>query len=212
MKDFVWWLMSIVVAVGLVYAIPRVLTRYLGTENPTLVVISRSMYPVLHRGDLIFVKKVAPEELKVGTVVVFHHKEGLTVHRVVRLEDRTLTTRGDANTAEDEPIPYEAVVGRLPTFAGRPVKIPLIGRVPILLGPGVEVSQDGVPAPGPPGLVKQLGRQIGNPVGFSLLVLLPLGLLAASYLGDTRGRRGWKGRRQRRAQSLKKRRARTGAR
>ena len=56
MKNILWWLLFILGVVAAIYVIPQILTRTLNSQNPTLTVISYSMYPALNRGDLILVK------------------------------------------------------------------------------------------------------------------------------------------------------------
>ena len=165
--------------VGAVYAIPQVLLRTLNSEHPTLTVISHSMYPALNRGDLILVKEAAPEEIEVGTVVVFRHGGGLAVHRVVSIKGETITTRGDANPAADDPITYDDIVGRVPTIGDSLVKIPLIGRISLLTGPP-PTDEQGEQA----GMLRQIGRYVWNPLGFTMLVLLPAVLFFGSLAGD----------------------------
>ena len=203
MKNILLWLLFVVGVAGAIYAIPQVLLRTLNSESPTLTVISQSMYPALNRGDLILVKEVTLEEIQGGTVVVFRHKGGLAVHRVVKIEGETITTKGDANPKEDNPITYDDIVGRVPTIGDSLVKIPLIGRISLLAGP---------PSPGEQeeqaGMLRQIGRYVWNPLGFTMLVLLPGVLFMSSIAGDvmsvlspSRRRNQW---RKRRAERLKK--------
>ena len=179
MKSILWWLLFIVGVAGAIYAIPQLLKSTLNAENPTLTVISQSMYPLLQRGDMIIVKGATREEIEVGTVIVFRHEQGMAVHRVVRLEGETITTKGDANTAEDEPITYDAVVGRVPTIGDGLLKVPLIGKVSLLAG--LQPEEGGAAETNP---VKQLVRYVWNPLGFSLLILLPAFLFMSSLAGD----------------------------
>ena len=190
--------------VGAIYAIPQVLTHTLSTETPTLTVISNSMYPALKRGDLILVKEVALEDIREGTVVVFRHKGGLAVHRVVRLSGETITTKGDANPKEDNPITYDDIVGRVPNVGDSLLKIPLIGRIALLTGPPPSDEQAGQAS-----MLRQIGHYVWNPLGFCLLVLLPAALFMSSIVGDvisalspTHRRKQW---RKRRAERLKRR-------
>lgn len=179
MKNILWWLLFVVGVVGAIYAIPQVLTRTLNSEHPTLTVISHSMYPALNRGDLILVKEVAAEEIEVGTVVVFRHGGGLAVHRVIEIEGDTIITRGDANPKADDPITYDDIVGRVPTIGESLVKVPLIGRISLLAGPPPtdEATEQA-------GTLKQIGRYVWNPLGFTMLVLLPAVLFLGSLAGD----------------------------
>ena len=203
MKNILWWLLFVVGVVGAIYAIPQVLTRTLNSEHPTLTVISRSMYPALNRGDLILVKAAAPEEIAVGTVVVFRHKDGLAVHRVVRLQGDKITTRGDANLKDDQPITYDDIVGRVPTIGDSLLKIPLIGRISLLTAPEPPDSQAET------SLLQQMARYVWNPLGFTMLVLLPAVLFMGSIAGDVMSALSPNRRRKkllkRRAERLKKR-------
>ncbi|MBQ3128308.1 MAG: signal peptidase I [Clostridia bacterium] len=95
-------------------------------------VSSPSMKDTLNVGDIVFVKPVAFEELQVGDVVTVASSDGKSffTHRVVEINenDRTVTTRGDANGADD-PMPTEAdrIVGRMW------YSVPLLGYLTMVL-------------------------------------------------------------------------------
>ena len=91
-------------------------------------VISGSMEPTYSLGDLIYVKTVDPDSVKVGDPITFVLNEDLVVatHRVVAVdrENRQFTTKGDANTTEDAaPVHFNNLIG-VPVFA-----VPLLGYV-----------------------------------------------------------------------------------
>ena len=91
-------------------------------------VISGSMEPEYSIGDLLYVKSVDPDSVKVGDPITFVLNEDLVVatHRVVAIdsENRQFTTKGDANKTEDAaPVHFNNLVG-VPVFA-----IPLLGYV-----------------------------------------------------------------------------------
>jgi len=91
-------------------------------------VISGSMEPTYSVGDLLYVKTVDPDAIKVGQPITFVLNEDLIVatHRVVRVdtENRQLYTKGDANKSEDaSPVHFNNVIG-VPVFS-----IPLLGYV-----------------------------------------------------------------------------------
>jgi signal peptidase I len=204
MKNILWWLLFVFGVVATIYFIPQILTRTLNNENPTLTVISYSMYPALNRGDLILVRGTTFEEIEVGTVVVFRHEKGLAVHRVVEIEGDAIVTKGDANPEEDDPITYDDIVGRVPAIGDSLIKIPLVGRISLLTGPPpAEDSATTV------SLLQQIGRYAWNPLGFSLLVLLPAVLFMSSISGDIMSAlspsRRRKQRRSKRLERLKKR-------
>ena len=91
-------------------------------------VISGSMEPFYSVGDLIYVKDVNPNEIKVGTPITFVMNEDLVVatHRVIKIdaENQHFYTKGDANdTADAAPVHFNNVIG-VPQFS-----IPLLGYI-----------------------------------------------------------------------------------
>ncbi|MBY8987905.1 MAG: signal peptidase I [Candidatus Lokiarchaeota archaeon] len=118
----------------------------LNTEAPIVVVISGSMEPTIHEGDLLFVKGIDAEDIKNGTaeakdgdIIVFdarglwfHAPQEPIVHRVIDKYNISDTwyfrTKGDANSVQDAaPIPESRVIGVV--IGG----IPYIGWVKIFL-------------------------------------------------------------------------------
>ena len=75
------------------------------------VVLSGSMEPELSAGDLIIVKKT--ENYKQNDIVVFQDEKSLVVHRIIEVDGETITTKGDANKAADEPISITDVKGKV---------------------------------------------------------------------------------------------------
>ena len=75
------------------------------------VVLSGSMEKELSVGDLIIVTE--DDAYDVGEVVVFQDGESLVVHRVVAVDGDSVTTKGDANNAEDAPISKELIKGKV---------------------------------------------------------------------------------------------------
>ena len=73
------------------------------------VVLTGSMEPAIMTDDLILVS--AREEYEVGDVVVYQSGSMLVVHRVVELDETTVTTQGDANQVPDAPVERAAVKG-----------------------------------------------------------------------------------------------------
>ncbi len=184
MKNLVIWILFIVVVLVSIWGIPGALKYFMNTDEPMMTVTSHSMWPVLNRGDLIFIKAVEPEDIEVGQVIVFRHGDGLSVHRVVNKGEWLITTKGDANLNTDNPIYYKDVVGRVPAIGNWLVKIPWVGNIAFFMNPKTEVSQDGEPAPEPVGILELMGRYLANPIGFSLLILLPAVMLFSSVIGD----------------------------
>lgn len=101
-------------------------SRLLGYQYFT--VISGSMEPEYMVGDLLYVKKVDPNEIKIGDPITFIMNEDLFVatHRVIGIdaENQRFYTKGDANdVADGDPVHFKNVLG-VPQFA-----IPKLGYV-----------------------------------------------------------------------------------
>ena len=119
------------IVIGLLYGLPRFLAWYLHTPYPIAAITSGSMWPVFNEGDLVFIEGVAKENLSAGDIVVWRNPQGFTIHRVVRLQETTLVTKGDANFTEDPPVKYEDVIGRTHKIFGKNAKLPYLGLVTV---------------------------------------------------------------------------------
>lgn len=123
----VWDVISgILVALVVLAAILLVGLRMTGYQ--VFNVVSGSMEPTYHVGDLIYVKSVDPDSVKVGDPITFVLNEDLVVatHRVIRIdaENRRFYTKGDANeTADASPVHFNNLIG-VPQF-----RIPKLGYV-----------------------------------------------------------------------------------
>jgi len=119
-----------VIIISIVYLLPRILAFALGTSHPMAVVSSNSMWPTLTRGDLIFLQNVNKEDIRVGDVIGYYNGgAGFGIHRVVKVENGSIMTKGDANIVEDRPISYDYVVGKAVSINGWVVKIPYLGYI-----------------------------------------------------------------------------------
>ncbi len=107
-------LVAIIAVIGLGYLAIAV---SLGTFQPIGAVISGSMEPVLSRGDLVILRKVAPADIRVGDIAqveiprAFQEQFGLPPNNLHRITDIRqvgnnvqFITKGDANTNID-PVP-----------------------------------------------------------------------------------------------------------
>ena len=124
------WSVVSTVLVGAVVVLAVLLLggRLLGWQ--VFTVVSGSMEPVYHVGDLLYVRPAEPADLQPGDVITFVMNEQLVVgtHRIVEVEDTGerlyFYTKGDANAAMDAaPVAQENVLGT-PVFS-----IPLLGYV-----------------------------------------------------------------------------------
>lgn len=98
-----------------------------GVEYPDIfgytvaVIASGSMEPALQVDDLIF--SHAQPAYQTGDIITFRTQTSLTTHRILAVTEAGYLTKGDANNAADpDPVPPEAVLGRV---VGR---IPSVGK------------------------------------------------------------------------------------
>ena len=145
---------TVLVVLVVIFAVFLMGSRLIGLQ--VYHVISPSMEPNYSVGDLIYVKEVDPDSVKVGDPITFVLNEDLVVatHRLVAIdsENRQFTTKGDANKTEDAaPVHFNNLIG-VPVFA-----IPLLGYV---------------------------SAYIQSPPGMYVAIALGVVLLAAVFLPD----------------------------
>ena len=145
---------TVLVVFVVVFAVFLMGSRLVGLQ--VFHVVSPSMEPTYSEGDLLYVKTVDPDSVKVGDPITFVLNEDLVVatHRVVAVdsENRHFTTKGDANATEDAaPVHFNNLIG-IPVFS-----IPLLGYV---------------------------SAYIQNPPGMYVAIGLGVVLLAAVFLPD----------------------------
>ncbi len=144
LSPVVSFLLYVAFIAGAIYFVPQILSGVLDTPHPMAAVSSQSMWPTLKKGDLIFVKGVDKlEDLEVGDIIAFEHPKGITVHRVVEVRGDLITTKGDGNQAEDAPIHFDQVVGRVVTIGGRLARVPYVGSIAGLIGPLAALTEQG---------------------------------------------------------------------
>lgn len=90
------------------------ITERTGAKVPTLgpyqmyIVLSDSMVPTFHAGDIVIIKNASAKDLKINDIITFvasGTKDTLVTHRIVGFEktDNSLqyTTKGDNNSTKD---------------------------------------------------------------------------------------------------------------
>jgi signal peptidase I len=129
-KSLIWTVLYISFIFGLIWFLPRGLSYALKTDYPMAAITSGSMWPVLKRGDLIFVQGIEKSEINEGDIVVYtNEKNAFTIHRIIELREDTLVTKGDANNVSDKPVKYEDIVGRLYKIGERNARVPKLGLI-----------------------------------------------------------------------------------
>uniref|UniRef100_A0A0K8TQ36 Signal peptidase complex catalytic subunit SEC11 n=1 Tax=Tabanus bromius TaxID=304241 RepID=A0A0K8TQ36_TABBR len=107
-RQFFYQVLSFGMIVSSALMIWKGLMVVTGSESPIVVVLSGSMEPAFHRGDLLFLTNYQDEPVRVGEIVVFkvEGRDIPIVHRVIKLhekEDGTVKflTKGDNNSVDD---------------------------------------------------------------------------------------------------------------
>jgi len=137
------WPLYLAFVVGAIVTIPNALGWALNSPNPIAAVTGSSMWPTLTKGDIVFLQGVdGVEDLRVGDIIAFRQDQRFSIHRIVRIEGPTITTRGDGNLVNDPPIRINDVIGKVPTVFGRLARVPFLGYLSFILGPLLQKDND----------------------------------------------------------------------
>jgi signal peptidase len=99
-------------------------------DRPILVsyAYSESMTPTISKGDLFFMNPLS-RSADVGDIIVFHRRDGWTVHRVYAVVEGKYITKGDHNVATDQQdgaypeVKPEDVAGKVVQISNHPLVI-----------------------------------------------------------------------------------------
>lgn len=133
-KNIIGWVLYVALLAVLVFGVPKGLAYVLKTNYPMASITSGSMWPELKKGDLVLIKGISSkEQIQIGDVVVYKNEKGFTIHRVIKMNEETLVTKGDANNVEDAAIAYNEVIGRTLNLNNKPLRIPALGFISVFL-------------------------------------------------------------------------------
>ncbi|MFA5692197.1 MAG: signal peptidase I [Acholeplasmataceae bacterium] len=99
--------------ISLLFVFLTLIVRLFGIE--TYVVKSDSMANKLRVNDFIYIMKYknpSIDDLKEGEIISFTLGNTLVIHRIVDITDDVITTKGDNNSVNDDPISINQVHGR----------------------------------------------------------------------------------------------------
>lgn len=106
------------------------------------VIVTGSMEPMIYAGDMVLIKALAPEEVKVGDVIQYKNDDAFIFHRVINIvEDKRkgnlYETKGDNNTMVDlELVKPEDIYGKVI------YSVPKIGWPTMLLKGKSEIDKE----------------------------------------------------------------------
>lgn len=110
-------LLCLLLAVSLLYVFVIVSTRLYPNFYPfgirMALVLTDSMSPVLNADDFVVIKRA--EDINVDDIIVYKESDtnNEIIHRVIKIDDDEIITKGDANNTADKPIVEAQVRGKL---------------------------------------------------------------------------------------------------
>ena len=114
------WLFASRAAAGFALTLLALLALSYATGFRSMTVMSGSMEPAVHTGDVVVNRPVVPLDARVGDVITFRDPAGggFVTHRVRRVNARggtvTFVTKGDANTGSERwTTPADGEIGRV---------------------------------------------------------------------------------------------------
>lgn len=75
--------------------------------------MGRSMLPTIRHGEIVHVKPVASDMLRIGDIVLLRRGEKFKAHRIIRKRGPLFITRGDAGMEADGEIRGDQILGRV---------------------------------------------------------------------------------------------------
>ena len=109
---------------------PKETPSFLGIK--TYVIVSGSMEPTIHIGDVVVAKNVKDNELQVGDIICFRHGQTVITHRISEVIEENneieYKTKGDNNNVEDSSkVTQKSIEGKVVKI------IPYIGNISLIL-------------------------------------------------------------------------------
>lgn len=108
-----------------------------------------SMLPTIWPGDTLMVERAAPNEIRVGEVVLLGRDGRLCAHRVVAKPDgsgKTWVTRGDAMSRPDRPALESEVLGRVAYLIRARTLIAMPAELSMVKNLTAKIVQRSIPA------------------------------------------------------------------
>lgn len=76
-----------------------------------VIVISGSMQPEIEAGDLVIIKEQSIYNVK--DIITYRENGVLITHRIIKTDQTGVITRGDANSANDDPVALSDIEGKV---------------------------------------------------------------------------------------------------
>ena len=86
--------------------------RYINFAGYTIFqVVTGSMEPVIKIDDIVIVK--ITKDVKEDDIITYKADDNFITHRIIKINNDSIITKGDANNTEDTPISEDAIVGKV---------------------------------------------------------------------------------------------------
>jgi hypothetical protein len=98
--------------------------------------LGRSMLPLVHSDDHVFIEYKGIDNLNIGDVVFFRNQFGsYVIHRLIKKQgSAAIITRGDNVPRFDFPVPAENIIGRITQIESRGKRLKLTGGISRIFG------------------------------------------------------------------------------
>ncbi len=127
------WIVYVAILICLILGIPQGMAYILKTNYPMAAITSSSMWPSLKQGDLVLIKGIKDKsQIQEGDIVVYENPQGFTIHRVVKIYEDRIITKGDANNIADAPVNFDEIIGKAVVLRGDVLRVPMLGNISIL--------------------------------------------------------------------------------
>jgi len=87
--------------------------NYKQTQHASCKVVGNSMFPLIRKGDWIYIEPITENNLQSGDIILFSVNQRFVVHRIVNIENDQLVTKGDWSRSLDPSITKVNVIGKL---------------------------------------------------------------------------------------------------
>ena len=109
-KTIIREVLEIVVVIAAAYIFYYGMGFALGTPTPMFSVVSESMEPTLHIGDMVIIQKA---DYNVGDIVVYMRGSIPIIHRIIQKGPEGYTIKGDNNpVADPDIVQQKQIVGK----------------------------------------------------------------------------------------------------
>ncbi len=81
-------------------------------KESQLKLSGHSMTPVIKNGDWLLLKHNS-NDIRVGSIIAYRREQKIIVHRVIKIQTKSVITKGDFNYHTDEAVDMKNVIGKV---------------------------------------------------------------------------------------------------